>query len=110
MQASNIRSSSIRSSSNQSTSHPAAIKIDQETKDRYKRLAEERKRTPHWMMKEAIMSYLDREEKREAFHQEAKNSWEEYQATGLHLTFEEVDEWLTQLAEGNDIDPPACHA
>ena len=93
----------------ENTSHPVAIKIDQETKARLKRLADARQRTPHWMMKEAIMSYIDREEKREAFHQDAKKAWEEYQTTGLHLTFEEADEWLTQLAEGNDIEPPQCH-
>jgi predicted transcriptional regulator len=40
---------------------------------------------------------------------EATKAWEEYQATGLHLTFEEADAWLAELESGNDVEPPACH-
>ncbi len=39
---------------------PVAIKIDAVTKDRLKRLAEARQRTPHWLMREAITQYIDR--------------------------------------------------
>jgi predicted transcriptional regulator len=46
---------------------PVAIKIDQVTRDRVKRLAEARHRTSHWLMREAISQYVEREEKREAF-------------------------------------------
>ena len=42
---------------------PVAIKI----KARVKRLAQARQRTPHWLMRETITQYVDREEKREAF-------------------------------------------
>jgi predicted transcriptional regulator len=41
--------------------------------------------------------------------QDAIAAWEHYQATGLHLTQEEVDEWLVKLEAGEDADPPACH-
>jgi len=40
---------------------------------------------------------------------DALRAWEEYQATGLHLTGEEVDAWLARLEAGEDIDPPAPH-
>jgi predicted transcriptional regulator len=40
---------------------------------------------PHWHMREAIRQYLDREESREAFRQDALRAWE----------------------QGRDIDPPA---
>lgn len=88
---------------------PVAIKIDEETKARLKRLAEARHRTSHWLMREAITQYVDREEKREAFRQDTLKAWEEYRATGLHVTANEADAWLAQLEQGNDIEPPACH-
>ena len=38
------------------------IKLDEETRDRLKLLAKIRNRSPHWMMRTAIESYLEREE------------------------------------------------
>jgi hypothetical protein len=47
---------------------------------------------------------------REAFRQDAIRAWGEYQATGLHLTSEEADAWLSKLEGGQDADSPECHA
>jgi len=88
---------------------PVAIKIDAETKERVKRLADARHRSPHWLMREAISQYVEREEKRDAFRQDAIKAWNDYQATGLHATFEEADAWLTKLEAGQDVEPPECH-
>lgn len=89
---------------------PVAIKIDEDLKARLKRLAEARQRTSHWLMREAILEYVAREEKREAFRQQALDAWETYRTTGLHVNAEEADRWLAELEQGNDIEPPACHA
>jgi len=91
------------------TARPVAIKIEEDTKARLKRLAAARQRTSHWLMREAITQYVDREEKREAFRQDTLKAWESYRATGLHVTTDEADAWLAQLEEGKDIDPPICH-
>jgi predicted transcriptional regulator len=88
---------------------PVAIKIDDDTKARLKRLAEVRQRTSHWLMREAITQYVDREERRESFRQDALRAWEAYRTTGLHVTAEEADAWLAKLEQGNDVDPPECH-
>jgi predicted transcriptional regulator len=88
---------------------PVAIKIDEDTKARVKRLAEARHRTSHWLMREAITQYVDREEKREAFRQDTLKAWKEFRSTGLHVNAEEADAWLAQLEQGNDIEPPECH-
>ena len=88
---------------------PVAIKIDAETKERVKRLADARHRSPDWLMREAISQYVEREEKRDAFRQDAIKAWNDYQATGLHATFEEADAWLTKLEAGQDVEPPECH-
>ena len=90
-------------------SHPVAIKIDPDIKARVKRLAEARHRTPHWLMREAISQYVEREEKREAIRQDGIKAWNDYQTIGLHATAEEVDAWLAKLEAGEDIEPPECH-
>lgn len=92
------------------TVRPVAIKIDEDTKARVKRLADARHRTSHWLMREAISQYVEREEKREAFRQDTLKAWEDYRTTGLHVTAAEADNWLAQLEQGNDVEPPECHA
>lgn len=88
---------------------PMSIKLDEDTRARVKRLADARRRSSHWLMREAITQYVDREEKREAFRLDTLKAWEAYRATGLHVTADEADAWLEQLEQGNDIEPPACH-
>lgn len=86
-----------------------SIKISGELRERLLNLAESRQRTPHTLMVQAIENFVSREEKREAWRQEGIAVWEEYQQTGLHLTNAEVKEWLSQLAAGNNVEPPKCH-
>lgn len=89
---------------------PIAIKLDPEIKARVKRLADTRHRTSHWLLREAILQYVDREEKREAFRQETLASWQEFQETGLHITGSEAFAWLDSWGSGDDeLGPPECH-
>ncbi|TAN46669.1 MAG: ribbon-helix-helix protein, CopG family [Methylococcaceae bacterium] len=88
---------------------PVAIKLDQSIKERIKHLADARHRTTHWVLREAILQYVEREEKREIFRQDGIRAWNEYQATGLHVTWEEADAWLTKLETGQEAEPPECH-
>ncbi len=85
-----------------------SLKLDAELRDRLRRLAEARRRTPHWLMREAIAQYVTREEAREQLRADALAAWAEYEATGRHATGEAVDAWLTRLEAGEDADPPAC--
>ena len=86
-----------------------SLKLDPSTKKRLQRLASARRRSPHWIMREAIADYLEREEKRDQLRQAALSAWDHYQATGLHLTAEEADAWLAQLKVGKRSTPPKCH-
>ena len=86
-----------------------SIKIPGDLRERLHNLAETRQRTPHALMLQAIESFVGQEEKREAWRQEGIAAWDEYQRTGLHLTNAEVKEWLSQLAAGNNVEPPKCH-
>jgi predicted transcriptional regulator len=85
------------------------VKIDDELKNRVQRLAGLRDRSAHWIMREAISQYVEREEQREAFKQDAKRAWDNYQADGMHVTAEEADAWLSKLEAGEDVEPPQCH-
>jgi predicted transcriptional regulator len=86
-----------------------SLKLDAEMKDRVQRLAAARRRSAHWVMREAVEQYVEREEKRQQFHQDALAAWADYQATGLHATAEEADAWLAKLEAGEDDAAPECH-
>lgn len=85
-----------------------SLKLDVEIKERVQRLASARRRSPHWLMREAIEEYVEREEKREQFRLDALAAWAHYQTTGLHVTAEEADVWLAKLEAGKDAAPPKC--
>jgi predicted transcriptional regulator len=86
-----------------------SLKLDDATRERVRKLASARRRSAHWLMREAIEQYVEREEKRESFKQDALAAWQEYQSTGRHVTGEEAEAWLTRLEDGEDADIPACH-
>jgi predicted transcriptional regulator len=86
-----------------------SIKLDQDMRARVEHLAQSRQRSMHWVMREAIQQYVEHEEKREAFRQSGIRAWNEYQATGLHVTLEEADAWLAKLEAGQDVEMPKCH-
>lgn len=88
---------------------PMAVKIDLEMKARIQRLSEAKHRSMHWLMKEAIRQFVDREERQEALRRDGIQAWEAYQATGLHVTQEEADAWMASLEGGEDLEPPQCH-
>jgi len=86
-----------------------SVKLDADTRARLENLAEARQRSPHWVMREAISQYVEREEKREAFRQETLQAWNHYQETGLHATTAEVDSWLASWGADEELPAPACH-
>ena len=86
-----------------------SVKLDDDMKGRVRHLAEVRKRTSHWIMREAISQYVEREEKREALRLDTLKAWEEFQETGLHATAEEVDQWLESWETDGELPAPQCH-
>nr|WP_308622982.1 CopG family transcriptional regulator [Massilia rubra] len=72
-------------------------------------MAEVRQLSPRAMMNEAIVQYLEREEKSEVSRQKSLDAWNEYQATGLHLTGDEVIAWLETWGDENELPAPECH-
>ena len=91
------------------TKATTSLKLDSELKQRVQQLASARRRSAHWIMREAVEQYVSREEKRELFRQDAIAAWKDYQATGQHATTEEADAWLAKLEAGEDAKAPQCH-
>ncbi|WP_034999029.1 CopG family ribbon-helix-helix protein [Beijerinckia mobilis] len=85
-----------------------SIKLDEELKQRVQHLASARRRSAHWIMREAIAQYVEREEKREGLRQDTLKAWEEFQATGLHATAEDVEKWLSSWGTDNELPAPLC--
>lgn len=88
---------------------PTSIKLDDDLKDRIQHLAKARQRSAHWLMREAIEQYVEQEERREAFREDALKAWEHYQATGLHATADEVGRWLNSWGKDDEGPAPECH-
>ncbi|MGD0940710.1 MAG: ribbon-helix-helix protein, CopG family [Terracidiphilus sp.] len=88
---------------------PTTLKLDSELKERVQKIAQAHRRTPHWIMCEAVQQFVEREEKREDLLRDARAAWKEYQATGWHATGEETDEWLAKLEAGEQAEAPECH-
>ena len=86
-----------------------SLKLDSALKERVHRLALARRRSSHWVMREAVEQYVEREEKREQLRQDALAAWADYQTTGLHVTAGETDAWLARLEAGNRAALPKCH-
>lgn len=86
-----------------------SIKIDDELKHRVQNLASQRQRSMHWIMREAIQEYVDREEARESFKNEASAAWTAFQETGRHLTADETKAWLRSWGTQHEPAAPECH-
>lgn len=49
------------------------------------------------------------DEERQAWYNEAIESWREYKLTGRHITLEELEAWVDQLETDPNAPPPERH-
>jgi len=77
-----------------------AIKLDDETNNRLKALSQQRNRSAHWLMREALQRYLAEEERYEREKAEDLAEYEDYMLTGKAIDNETVTAWLNELADG----------
>lgn len=63
-----------------------SLDIEHDLRQRLGKLAGARKKSADGMVGEAIRQYVEREEARDGFAQEALASWSQFQSDGLHIT------------------------
>jgi predicted transcriptional regulator len=77
-----------------------AIKLDDETNNRLKVLAQQRNRSAHWLLRDALQRYLAEEERYEQEKAEDLAGYEDYLLTGKAVSNDTVAAWLNELASG----------
>ena len=97
------------SSSEKPRNGSVTITLDDTDQDRIATLATAKKRSPHYLMKEAILEYLEKEEARQNFVAAAESSYVHYKETGLHITLDEFDSWVDQVQQDPNTPMPECH-
>lgn len=86
-----------------------SIKMEQSEGERIKSLASAKKRSSHFIMKEAIRRYLDTEETEQKQVALAVEALDRYEKTGLHVTLDEMKTWLQAKKINRNTPMPACH-
>ncbi|EIJ33601.1 CopG family ribbon-helix-helix protein [Thiothrix nivea] len=86
-----------------------SVKLSDDMSARLRRLADSKRRTPHWLMVEAINRYIEQEERKAVFYADALASWEEYRQDGLHVTWAEAKSWISTWGTDNEKEAPECH-
>jgi predicted transcriptional regulator len=85
------------------------IKLDGKDRERLKSLAVAKKRSSHYLMREAIQKYLDDEEAEQRFVAAAEEALSDYQKNGLHITLGEFSQWAKDIQNSPKATMPVCH-
>lgn len=88
---------------------PLSIKLNIGIHERLKIIAKEKRRSVHWLMKEAVEKYLLEQEEEFALQKECEESYREYIETGLHLSEKEVLDWVARWKPVCIPRAPDCH-
>jgi predicted transcriptional regulator len=83
-----------------------AIKLDDAIYDRLKALGETRQRSPHWLMKEAIRQFLDREEAAEEIRADTLQRLAQLDGNGKTISHDAVDAWLSSWGTDKETQCP----
>ncbi len=75
------------------------VRLDKETQHRLEALGKARDRTPHYLMKAAVVRFLEIEETLEAERQLMKARWEKYELTGETVDHADVKAWAASLGK-----------
>lgn len=83
--------------------------LSDDLEKRLQRVAARSKSSATELLEAALNYFLDQVETDEERHADLEESAREYEATGLHVTNEEMMEWLKRVADGEDVPPPKSH-
>ena len=74
-----------------------AVKLENDVKERIHHLGKIKDRSSHWLMKKAILDYLEKEEKAEKEKHEDYARWDHYAETSEAITHDDMKNWLGSL-------------
>jgi predicted transcriptional regulator len=83
------------------------VKLDSNINARLKELGLLQQRSTHWLMKQAILHYLEREEARERLKHQTLERWQEV-AEGKIVQNKAVMEWLDTWGASSTSERPKC--
>jgi predicted transcriptional regulator len=83
------------------------VKLETTIKERLDRLGECKHRSPHWLMREAIIRYLEEEERNEQLKQETLSRWQEAE-NGKIVSHQAVTQWLDTWGTAKESKRPPC--
>lgn len=86
------------------------LKLDTSQRDRLKLLAVGKKRSAHYLMKEAIERYLKVEELQQVALKGVDEAVAHFEASGLHLSLDEFKTWADDVKLNRNAQLPACHS
>ena len=86
---------------------PKVVKLDADIKERLERLSAVKNRSPHWLMKEAIVRYIEEEELNEQLQQETLARWQEAER-GQVVSHQLVSQWLDTWGTDHEGKRPPC--
>ena len=76
------------------------VKLDPEIKARLKQLGKIKDRTPHWLMKQAILQFLEREEAYEREKVEDQERWRHFVESGHYVSHDAMTARIDALTKG----------
>ena len=83
-----------------------AVRLDVETREKLQALGDAKRRTPHWLMCEAIRLYVERESEAERMNREDDERLAEFDRTGEDISDEDVDAWLKSWGTDHELPTP----
>jgi predicted transcriptional regulator len=81
------------------------VRLDDQTRERYRRLGERKRRSSHYLMKEALARYLEEEEALEARLAAYEEESLDFSATGEAIPSAQIDAWILAMLETGNVLP-----
>jgi len=85
------------------------LELEADLLERLRFLAESKQCSVESVVQEAIRIYVEKQEARQSFERAGLEALEEYRRTGLHVTVEEVFDWLDTWGTDEESEPPTPH-
>lgn len=84
------------------TKPTVALRLNEDTQERLKALGQRRDRSPHYLMKEAVETYLEAQEALEAERDLMTARWERFELTGETVAHDDIKAWANGLSTPDD--------